>query len=397
MILIMNRIQDISTMKVRRGTSWQRYYYVAIPKLGGGRNRRFFPYTAEGKRDAKSFRQIVKNQKENEGMAAFSIPQELRIEALKCQRLLEPAGATLTFAVESFLKHAKPAGGTKSLADAIKEFLASKRKAGKRESYVRNLEFVLNCFKRDFQKQNVNDIGRDNIESWLDRFDNLTSRKNRIRDLSILFEFCRRRGYCGSNPLENIERPIVTRGRPEIFTVSEATALLTMAELHKDLELVPAIAIGLFAGLRIEEIKKLDWRNVHLEDKEIEVDENVAKTRQQRNVEMCDSLVAWLTPYRRAADKVVPRGFRNRKNKLLKLAGVTKWPDNGLRHSFGSYHCAHFQNPNMTAFQMGHGTTDTLFRYYRNYRISKKDAEAYWKIAPAASGNKVVAFSSATA
>src|SRR5438132_12920818 len=91
---------------------------------------------------------------------------------------------------------------------------------------------------------------------------NLTTRRNRIRDLSILFEFCRRRGYCGSNPLENIERPIVTNGRPEIFSLSEAATLLTTAELHKELELVPTIAIGLFAGLRIEEMKKLDWSNV---------------------------------------------------------------------------------------------------------------------------------------
>jgi integrase len=310
---------------------------------------------------------------------------------------LEPASTTLTDAVQFFLKHAKPAGGTKSVADAIKEFLVSKRKAGRRESYVRNLEFVLNCFKRDFQNQNVNDISRDDVESWLGRFDNLTSRKNRIRDLSVLFEFCRRRDYCGSNPLRNIDKPTVTRERPQIFSVAEATALLVTAELHEEeLELVPTLAIGLFAGLRIEELKKLDWSNVRLDDKVIDIDESVAKTRQQRNVEMSDLLVTWLTPYRRAAGQVVPRGFRNRKNKLLKLAGVTKWPRNGLRHSFGSYHCAHFQNPNVTAFQMGHGSTDTLFKYYRNYRISRKDAEAYWKIAPAAD-NKVVAFSAATA
>jgi integrase len=395
MIVIINK--GILKTKVRRDSSLQPYYYVNVPKFGGGRSRRFFARTPEGKREAETFLQLIKTQRENEGMEAFSIPQELRIEALKCQRLLEPASTTLTDAVQFFLKHAKPAGGTKSVADAIKEFLASKRKAGRRESYVRNLEFVLNCFKRDFQNQNVNDISRDGIESWLDRFNNLTSRKNRIRDLSVLFEFCRRRGYCGSNPLQNIERPTITRRRPEIFSVSETTALLTTAELHKELQLVPVIAIGLFAGLRIEEIKKLDWRNVHLEEKEIDVDENVAKTRQQRSVEMCDSLVAWLIPHRRNAGPVMPKGFRNRKDKLLTLAGVTTWSRNALRHSFGSYHCAHSQNPNMTAFQMGHGTTDTLFKYYRNYRISKKDAEAYWKIAPASSGNKLVAFSSATA
>src|SRR4029077_11490462 len=190
-----------------------------------------------------------------EGMAAFSIPQELRIEALKCQRLLEPVEASLTDAVQFFLKHAKPSGGTKTLAEAVKELIASKRTAGRKQSYVHNLEFVLNCFNRDFQTHKVNEITREEIESWLNRYDNLTSRKNRIRDLSILFEFCRKRGYCGSNPLANIEKPIVTLARPEIFTVAEAGALLTTAELHPELDLVPAIAIGLFAGLRLSEVK----------------------------------------------------------------------------------------------------------------------------------------------
>jgi integrase len=388
---------NICKTRVRRGVSWQRYYCVTLPKFGGGRNRRFFPRTPEGKHEAETLLQLAKIQQKNEGMAAFSIPQELRIEAVKCQRLLQSASATLTEAVQFFLKHAKPVGGTKSLADAIKEFLVSKRKAGKRESYVRNLEWVLNCFKRDFQSQDVNQITRADVESWLDRFDNLTSRKNRIRDLSILFEFCRRRGYCGANPLENIERPIVTRGRPEIFTVEEAAALLTTAELHPKLGLVPTIAVGLFAGLRMSEIKQLDWGKVDFEHRVIDVDETIAKMRQQRNVDMSDLLVTWLMPYAQPKGPIIPKGFRRRMEKLRARAGVTKWPDNGLRHSFGSYHCAYFQNPNMTALQMGHATTDMLFKHYRNYRIKKKDAEAYWKLAPASASDKLIAFSAAPA
>jgi integrase len=387
----------ITKARVRRGSSWDHYYCVVVPKLGGGRTRRFFKFSPEGKREAETFLQISKTRKENEGTAALSIPERLRIEAVECQRLLEPVGTTLTDAVQFFLKHAKPVGGTKNLSDGIKELLESKRRAGKRESYTRILGWVLNAFERNFHGRNVNDITRHDVESWLDRIDNLTTRKNRIRDLSILFEFCRRRGYCGSNPLENIERPVVTGKRPEIFAVNEAGALLTTAELHPELELVPAIAIGLFAGLRVSEIKQLDWRNVDFEHKIIDVDESIAKTRQQRNVDMSDSLVAWLMPHARAKGGIIPAGFRKKMEQLRELAEITKWPDNGLRHSFGSYHVACFQNPNMTALQMGHGTTDMLFKHYRNYRIGKKDAEAYWKIVPASASKKVVRFAAATA
>jgi integrase len=395
----MRRTQvNITKTRVRRGASWDHYYCVTIPKLGGGRSRRFFPATPEGKREAKTFRQIAKTQQENHGVAALSVPEELRTEAVKCQRLLEPVSATLTDAVQFFLKHARPAGGTKTLTDAITELLASKRKAGRRESYVRILGWVLKAFARGYQDRNVNEITRHDAESWLDQHQNLATRKNRIRDLAIFFEFCRRRGYCASNPLENIERPIVTLGRPEIFTVDEAAALLTTAELHPELEFVPAIAIGLLAGLRTEEIKKLDWRNVDFEHRVIDVDAKVAKRRQQRNVDMGDSLIAWLTPHAKAKGPIFPvKAARRKMKQLRELAAIAKWPDNGLRHSYGSYHCAYFQNPNMTAFQMGHATTDMLFNHYRNYRIKKRDAEAYWRLAPAPAGDKVVAFSTTTA
>jgi len=306
-------------------------------------------------------------------------------------------GSSLTEAVQFYLKHAKPVGGKKSLTDAIAEFAASKRKAGRRESYVRILEWVLKAFAANYEGRNVNEITRHHVEAWLDGNPNLATRKNRIRDLSIFFEFCRRRGYCASNPLENIERPIVTRGRPEIFTVDEAAALLTTADLHPELEFVPAIAIGLFAGLRTEEIKKLDWRNVDFEHRIIDVDASIAKRRQQRNVEMCDCLIAWLTPYAKAKGPVYPTEAARRKMKQLReLANIAKWPDNGLRHSYGSYHVAHFQNPNLTAVQMGHATTDMLFNHYRNYRIRKNDAETYWKLVPASGDKKLIAFASAT-
>jgi integrase len=389
---------EITEPKVRRADgSVDRYYCLTIPKFGGGRRRRFFPHTLEGKREAKTLLQILKIQRQNEGIAAVSMPHELRTEAAKCQQLLEPVGSSLTDAVQFYLKHAKPVGGKKSLTDAIAEFADSKRRAGRRESYVRILEWVLKAFAANYKDRNVNEITRHQVEAWLDGNQNLATRKNRIRDLSIFFEFCRRRGYCASNPLENIERPIVTRGRPEIFKVDEAAALLSTADLHPELEFLPAIAIGLFAGLRTEEIKKLDWRNIDFEHRIIDVDERIAKRRQQRNVDMCDGLIAWLTPHAKARGPVYPvEAARRKMIQLRELARIAKWPTNGLRHSYGSYHVAHFQNPNLTAVQMGHATTDMLFNHYRNYRIRRNDAETYWKLAPAAAGKKVVAFPSRT-
>ena len=69
----------------------RRYYCVTIPKLGGGRNRRFFKDKAE----AETFMQFAKVQQENYGTAALSISDALRVEAIECSELLQPYGKTL--------------------------------------------------------------------------------------------------------------------------------------------------------------------------------------------------------------------------------------------------------------------------------------------------------------
>jgi len=369
-------------------------YYVTGPKLNGKRWRRFYATLKE----AKTGLELKRAEIENYGTKAFEISDKLRVEAIEANERLRPLHASITDAVDFYLRHARPTGGTKEVREVIDELLMAKRKAGKRESYTKILGWVLKAFARNFEERNINDITWGEVEKYLDaNFANIKSRDNRIRDLKVLFTFASKRNYCGSNPMNQIERPTLTAKRPEIFTVTEAAALLTAAEAHPELELAPAIAIGLFAGLRMNEMKQLDWRHIDLQHGVIDVSEEIAKTRQQRNVDMIfelektkyTPLVAWLAPYAKSSGSIIPTGFRGKILRLRELAEITNWPDNGLRHSFGSYHVAQFQNPNMTALQMGHATTDMLFKHYRNYRIAKRDAERYWNIRPASADNLV--------
>jgi hypothetical protein len=66
------------------------------------------------------------------------------------------------------------------------------------------------------------------------------------------------------------------------------------------------------------------------------------------------------------------------------------WPQNALRHSFGSYHLAQFNDAARLALEMGNSPA-TIFRHYRQL-VKPKHAERYWKIAPAVAGKKVVPF-----
>jgi integrase len=65
-----------------------------------------------------------------------------------------------------------------------------------------------------------------------------------------------------------------------------------------------------------------------------------------------------------------------------------------LRHSFASYRLAAIHDAPGVAAELGHTSPQMLYSTYREL-VLPKEAERYWKIAPAAKTENVVAFSAA--
>ena len=59
---------------------------------------------------------------------------------------------------------------------------------------------------------------------------------------------------------------------------------------------VPVIALGGLAGLRREEIMRLDWADVWRIKGKVEISARIAKGRRRRLVTICPALAAWLRP-----------------------------------------------------------------------------------------------------
>jgi len=91
-------------------------------------------------------------------------------------------------------------------------------------------------------------------------------------------------------------------GDIEIFTPLEIARFLTYSRP----ELVPFLAIGAFAGLRSAEIGRLDWSEVHLAERFIEVKAAKSKTASRRLVPMSENLAKWLAPNAKPEGRVVP-------------------------------------------------------------------------------------------
>jgi integrase len=350
-------------------------YCVDAGTIEGKRYRKFFA----SKEDAKQHAKQVLEAKRQQGALAFRLSPKQQVEAAAAFERLASHGS-LFEAVEYFLKHTRPRSGHKTVRDLVTELLNVKTRRGAKPRYLRALRFAYDRFCAAFGERNINEVRRSEIEEWVHAQScSALTKGNYIRDLHMLFKFAAEEGYCAENAVARIEKPKALENPIEIFSVGEASSLLFAAHTM-DAELVPYIAIGLFAGLRSSELESLDWDEINLHQRTILVTAAKAKTAKRRIVHVSDNLHAWLLPYQKMEGSLVMVGWRDRLQKLIKEAEL-KPRRNGLRHSFGSYHLAFHQDAAKTALEMGHETTRMLFAHYREL-VSQSEAARYWNIQP---------------
>ena len=360
---------------------------MTTPKLGGGRNRRFFKDKAE----AETFVQFAKVQQENYGTAALSIPDALRVEAIECAELLQPFGVTLRDAVRFYAAHLKAITGSRKVSEVVADLLAARTADGMSPRYLGDLRWRLGRFALSFGEEMIAGISASRIDQWLRGLGVGAATRNTFRRrVAALFNFARRRGYVTENPVADVERAKERETEIEILSVSQVARLLLSASS----DMLPFWAIGAFAGLRRAEIERLTWSEIDFDADVIEVKASKSKTASRRLVTIQPNLRAWLAPYRTRSGRVCPLNlqrkiFGDRERAELRAG----WPQNALRHSFGSYHLAQFNDPAKLALEMGNSPA-TIFRHYGQL-VKPKQAERYWKIVPAASGKKVVLFATA--
>ncbi len=377
-----------------RRVAWWR---VTLGKkiTGAKKVRRFFSKESE----AKEFIELTLESKQVEGHEAFILTPAIRAEARRCQEMLDAAAAkagrrlSLTEAVGFFLRHALPHGGTRVFKEAALEFLANRESKNLKPRYLVNLRSQFRRLETEFSTTRVNVITSQMIESWLNGLKgSAKTRNNYLITLRTFFDFCVKQKWCSENPASDVDKAVLDEPPTEILSVDEAARLLACAQ--DDAELLPALAIQLFAGLRRSEVCALDWSEVR--DDEIEVKAAKSKTRARRTVTIQPNLAAWLQPFRQITGRVFPRSedaYNERLNALVIAANkqgaaempplpLITWKRNCLRHTAASMLLAFLKNDNLTALELGHGI-EVLHRHYKGL-VGKVEAARYWSLAPGA-------------
>jgi len=363
-----------------------RLKFVVRGKVAGKWERRYF----ETKGEATTYAQQQNIRLFNEGRNGIEFPEWLRLSAQRAYETLLPWGKTIEDALHFYVSHLEKSKNSAPLHAALEELIKVRSEAGVSDRYCYDLKLRLGRFVAGFSGKTTADISTANIDSWLAGLGVAPGTRNTYRrDLRTLFSFCVTRGYCGTNPVAQSQRAKDIGSPIGILTPDQLDRLLNNAAP----QVVPYIAIGAFAGLRAAEIERLDWDDVDLSDDHINITAKNSKTATRRLVDILPILSLWLTPHARGTGPIVPPNLRSFLLEARAKANIETWPPNALRHSYASYHLAHFNDAAKLALQLGHTHTRTIFQHYRQV-VKTADAARYWQIKPSHSRSKILPFAS---
>lgn len=349
--------------------------FVVNTKEGGKRSRKFF----ETKNAAQTFAQQKDIELLNGGMEAAQFPSALRVMAGEAAKALSPFGKTISDAVNFYLPHLQAMNRTCTFRALTDELLSVKAKDGASSRYLGDLRSRLGQFATSMGEKSIAAITAREVDEWLRSLDvSATTRNNFRRVLIVAFNFALDRGYCVMNPVEKSAKAKVIEGKVGILTVSQTARLLEASPR----ELLPFVAIGAFAGLRRAELERLDWSEVDLRSGLIEVTASKAKSARRRFVKIRSNLKGWLKPFSITKGPVTPIDYRELLDDARTAAGITKWPQNALRHGFASYGLAHDKDAAKIALELGHTNSNLVFQHYREL-VKPRSAKEYWKLRPA--------------
>lgn len=285
--------------------------------------------------------------------------------------------ATLKDAVAFYMKHARPDGGVKSFNELLKFYLNLKRVKGVTPKHIRGLQSVGEMFAEDFGEMPVSLIKQEAAEEWLSELDlEPVTIGNRIRDLRCIFREAVRRSWCASSPFANIQKPQMVSGEITCLTPKEVARLF----VHCPADLMPLLALKIFAGLRTSELLRLEWSQIG--KAEVIVQARQSKTRKRRVITIQPNLARWLALAKPEEGLIWNKGQNAFHDAIARLAAAAEvgMKSNFFRRTFASYHFAKFKNENLTAAEMGN-SPKVVYEHYQAVATAEM-AKQFWNIRP---------------
>ena len=344
-----------------------------------GKRERFYFAT---KALADGFAEQQKIRIRNEGTATDLLTPAQREAATKAFQLLgDISPARLIDIVQQHLEFEKKRFASVTVNLLCERFTESK--AGRSSHYRRQLRTALDILK-PLDDEPVLEISPSDLEPLLSKYPS-AARNAHLRVLKAAFNFAIKREWCAANPVLKLDFSEIKRTEVEVLTNEQVIRLLK-ACCDLDRDLLPDHLFGLFAGIRPQELERMKFEHVRMDDRHILLPPDVTKTGMRRVIEMDRLLCVWLRWFN--WKKPSPKGpivqkanLRRRLRKVREAAKIEEWVQDIMRHTYASTWLAKYENIDRLRSNLGHRSNDVLWNHYHR-AVIRKDAEAFWTKTP---------------
>jgi integrase len=378
----MPRTARLTVKRKKNGKWYIEGYWIPDASAPNGRRRYRPEFPSRQAAEAEIVK--IKKRRAEEGYAAERLTENDRLDAIRAKELLKNHAVSLEDAARHYAQHLVATSRSIKVGPLCEQFLALKHREmesnveGKwtpedyRDTKSRCLRFAAR-----FGDRWAVEVTADEIHDWLEelKFEcGAQNRKNIRKALSRLFTYAKHKRYCPHNPINDVKGIKVPKKRPAIFSADQITQLLNAAPD----DLVAYIALGAFAGLRPSEAQKFLWEEVR-DDGQLKVREG--EEGQVRFVSISTNLAAWLSLVKQSAGPAAPPEADRKTSELAqKLNLLTDWPQDIIRHSYGTAHACRYENVDKTSFQMGNSPPTVKAKYLA--AIPLADAIKWWNVFP---------------
>ena len=348
----------------------------------GRRERYYFVTEKEAKAAARNL---------NDQIAAFgtqtSLTDSQRVMAAECIEMLRPYDKSLYDAVHFLRDTLDRQASSIAVAALCKRVEAEfeRRLAGKEISprHAESMRETLRKFERRFGEETLSLLTAHEIKTWLSSLDLAVKTRNRhLGYVQNMLNLAKSWHLLPSNPLDEVVpfNDPAKRGRQ--------VSVLTPEQLKKFLEalrpeFVPFFAISAFTGLRRAEVERLDWNEVKLDRRLIDLPFGKSKNGKRKLLEIPENLTKILSDehvrkiFLTSRGSVLPPrpGLQIVMTEAATKAGISPWPQNVLWHSFCSY-AVTLRGLTWTAGQADH--SERMLREHYLEVVDREMAERYF-------------------
>ncbi len=261
------------------------------------------------------------------------------------------------------------------------------RHEGKERATYFQVRRILASLRGKFDREAIEFLTHRELEAWLASIGGSeTNRQNYYRIARRFFHFVQIwLEAIPRNPFDKIERLRREHQEPPILTPALMRKCLGAAS---DIRLKAYLCLGGFAGLRTSEIIRFQWEDISWERGEIFVRQpKRVKGWRPRYVDILPSLRRHLEPLALKSGPILTLGkgaggmrtLYILRKAMMNQIGMARWPLNCLRHSYKTYHAAHFQDLSKLQLQMGHSDAN-MTRYAYGTPEARAVAEQWWNL-----------------